>query len=268
MCGQKRRKKDYICYYSKVMQIIFINLHEWWKEMQCTLTIWFFHPVNVFCLDRCLHSASISLVLVLFWLGSHSRKEPDSLSSFFLYISICPHNLIILCPTSPSTNETGKHVITWGFFVHLIWYTFVNKWLFYVNAVQNSQHDRFTVFYITSLTEVEGAGVYIRVLRQYHTAVVPFILLLGLGELQGEVLGDDATEAELREHRYTFVVGDAVFPVAVQYIHCTNRVNLSHVNPNWMPHQTETEIAHPGKLVCDSLLNYRQLTKPRTWSQK
>ena len=94
--------------------------------------------------------------------------------------------------------------------------------MFYVNAVRNSQHDRFTVFYITSLTEVEGAGVYIGVLRQYHTAVVPFVLLHGLGELQGEVLGDDATEAELREYRYTLIVGDAVLPVAVQYIRCTN----------------------------------------------
>ena len=135
---------------------------------------------------------------------------------------------------------------------------------FIVNAVWNSQHDRFTVFCIPSLTEVEGAGVCRGVLRQYHTSVVPYILLPGLGELQGEVLGDAAAEAELREHRYTLVVGDAAFPVAVQYILCANRTNLSHANPNWMPHQTETEIAHLGKLIRDSLLNYRQLTKPKT----
>ena len=123
----------------------------------------------------------------------------------------------------------------------------------YVNAVQNSQHDRFTVFYITSLTEVEGAGVCIRVLWQYHTDVVPFVLLHGLGELQGEVTGNVAIEVELREHHYTLVVGDAVFPVAVQYILCANRANLSHMNPNRMPHQTETEIAHLGKLIPASL---------------
>ena len=117
--------------------------------------------------------------------------------------------------------------------------------MFYINAVQNSQHDRFTVFYITSLTEeVEGAGVCRGVLRQYHTAVVPYILLHGLGKLQGEVLGNVVIEAELREQRYTLVVGDAVFPEAVQYILCANRTNLSHANPNRMPHRTETEIAH------------------------
>ncbi len=121
--------------------------------------------------------------------------------------------------------------------------------MFYVNAVRNSQHDRFTVFYITSLTEVEGAGFCRGALRQYHTAVVPFVLLPGLGELQGEVLGDAAVDVELREHHYTLVVGDAVFPVAVQYILCANRANLSLVNPNRMPHQTETEITHLGKLT-------------------
>ena len=57
----------------------------------------------------------------------------------------------------------------------------------------------YRLLHFTSLTEAEGAGVCIGVLRQYHTAVVPFVLLHGLGELQGEVLGDAAVEAELRE---------------------------------------------------------------------
>ena len=85
------------------------------------------------------------------------------------------------------------------------------------------------------------------------------VLLHGLGELQGEVLGNAAVEVELSEECFTLVV--VVFPVAVQYILCANRANLSHMNPNRMPHQTETEIAHLGKLIHDSLLNYRQLTK-------
>ena len=78
----------------------------------------------------------------------------------------------------------------------------------------------YCLLHFTSLTEPEGAGVCIGVLRQYHTAVVPFVLLPSLGELQGEVIGDAAGEVELRHH-ITLVVGDAGFPVAVQYILCS-----------------------------------------------
>ena len=118
----------------------------------------------------------------------------------------------------------------------------------------------YSLSHFTPLTEeAEGAGVCIGVLWQYHTDVVPFVLLPGLVELQGEVLPNAADDTELMEECFTLVV--VVFPVAVQYIDCANRTNLSHVNPNRMPHQTETEIAHLCKLIRDSLSNYMQLTK-------
>ena len=115
-----------------------------------------------------------------------------------------------------------------------------------------TQQEFHSLSHFTPLTEEpKGAGVCIVVLWQYHTNVVPFVLLPSLGELQDKVLGNAAIEAELREECYTLVV--AVFPVAVQYILCANRTNLSHVNPNRMPHQTKTEIVHLCKLIRDSL---------------
>ena len=91
-----------------------------------------------------------------------------------------------------------------------------------------TRQEIYSLSHFTQLTEeAEGAGVCISILWQYHTAVVPFVLLPGLGELQGEVTGDAAGEVELSEERSTLVV--VVFPVAVQYLLCANRTNLSHV---------------------------------------
>ena len=91
-----------------------------------------------------------------------------------------------------------------------------------------TRQEIYSLSHFTPLTEeAEGAGVCISFLRQCHTAVVPFVFLPGLGNFQGEVLSNAAVEVELSEECFTLVV--VVFPVTVQYIHCANRTNLSHV---------------------------------------
>ena len=109
-------------------------------------------PSHERSLPWCLNSASMSLVLA----GVTLSKRTNSLS-FLFYLHLLPSlslNLIILCLISPSANETGKCIITWGFSIHLIWYTSVNKLLFSVDVLQVHSRctwyidRRFTIFYI------------------------------------------------------------------------------------------------------------------------